>query len=215
MLLFARPRQLQPEPVDVARLIGMTTELLRRDPALAGVTVHDRGGQAADRGRRASSCSSSFHNVLMNAAQAMGGQGVIDVAIGPSTDRCACRSRTHGPGMPPEVREKAFEPFFTTKHRGTGPRPADRAADRRRPRRRDDHRRATVGRHDHLDRSADDALAGGGSLRRSAGLGARVSEHRAHGGGVRVGGIGSEQRLPRGRGRARNRGGRSPGRRRD
>jgi signal transduction histidine kinase len=25
-----------------------------------------------------------------------------------------------GPGMPPEVKEKAFEPFFTTKSRGTG-----------------------------------------------------------------------------------------------
>ena len=37
----------------------------------------------------------------------------------------AHRTRTisvadHGPGMPPEVKDKAFEAFFTTKHRGTG-----------------------------------------------------------------------------------------------
>ena len=28
--------------------------------------------------------------------------------------------RRRGPGIPPDVRDKAFEPFFTTKHRGTG-----------------------------------------------------------------------------------------------
>ena len=35
-------------------------------------------------------------------------------------EACRIAIRDYGPGMPPEVREKAFDAFFTTKHRGTG-----------------------------------------------------------------------------------------------
>ena len=56
----------------------------------------------------------------MNAAQAMGGQGAIDVAIGPVDGALRVAIADAGPGMPADVREQAFEPFFTTKHRGTG-----------------------------------------------------------------------------------------------
>jgi len=119
MLLFARPRQLRLEPVDIGVVVGLTTELLRRDPALAGVTLHVTGGGppiAADN----ELLQIVFLNVIMNAAQAMGGQGTIDVAIGPVDGSLRVSVADAGPGMPLEVREKAFEPFFTTKHRGTG-----------------------------------------------------------------------------------------------
>ena len=120
MLLFARPRQLRLEAVDVGAVVAATTELVRRDPALAGVTVRMNGGGgppiAADR----ELLQIVFLNVIMNAAQAMGGQGMIDVAIGSANGMLRVSVADAGPGMPPEVREKAFEPFFTTKHRGTG-----------------------------------------------------------------------------------------------
>ena len=61
-----------------------------------------------------------FQNILMNAAQAMEGQGRIDVTITQHDGRCRVAIADHGPGMPEEVREKAFDAFFTTKHRGTG-----------------------------------------------------------------------------------------------
>ena len=61
-----------------------------------------------------------FQNILMNAAQAMEGQGRIDVTITRADGRCRVAVADRGPGMPEEVREKAFDAFFTTKHRGTG-----------------------------------------------------------------------------------------------
>ena len=61
-----------------------------------------------------------FQNILMNAAQAMEGQGRIDVTISQHDGRCRVAVVDRGPGMPDEVREKAFDAFFTTKHRGTG-----------------------------------------------------------------------------------------------
>ena len=61
-----------------------------------------------------------FQNILMNAAQAMTGQGTIDVNIRVSDSKVRVDVIDRGPGMPNDVRDKAFDAFFTTKHRGTG-----------------------------------------------------------------------------------------------
>jgi signal transduction histidine kinase len=61
-----------------------------------------------------------FSNLLLNAAQAMEGEGRIEVTISHGDGRCSVRVRDHGRGVPADVRPKIFEPFFTTKHRGTG-----------------------------------------------------------------------------------------------
>jgi signal transduction histidine kinase len=61
-----------------------------------------------------------FQNILLNAAQAMDGQGQIDVTITRGEGRCSVAITDRGPGMPEDIRAKAFEPFYTTKHRGTG-----------------------------------------------------------------------------------------------
>jgi signal transduction histidine kinase len=61
-----------------------------------------------------------FQNILMNAAQAMDGQGHVDVTITHADGHCLVAIADQGPGMPEEVRAKAFDAFFTTKHRGTG-----------------------------------------------------------------------------------------------
>lgn len=119
LLVFARPRRLHTEPVDLAAVIADTAELLRRDPAVASVELRLHGASppvAADREQ----LRIAFQNVILNAAQAMGGRGAIDVSLAPQDGRVEVAIADHGPGMPPEVREKAFAPFFTTKHRGTG-----------------------------------------------------------------------------------------------
>jgi PAS domain S-box-containing protein len=119
LLLYARPRAPKREAVDVRSLIESTAELLRRDPQLAAVTLSITGRPDPLPGDP-EQLRIVFQNLLMNAAQAMGGAGTIDVHL--SADRQGCRIsiRDHGPGMPAEVREKAFDAFFTTKHRGTG-----------------------------------------------------------------------------------------------
>ena len=61
-----------------------------------------------------------FLNVLLNAAQAMGLRGKIDVAMDPAPDACEVRVADRGPGITPDLREKMFKPFFSTKSRGAG-----------------------------------------------------------------------------------------------
>jgi len=119
LLVFARPRKLRAEPVDLDRLIRNTLHLLHRDPNFANLTVEFPPAETvapAD----AEQLQLVFTNVLMNAAQAMGGTGVITVRIDRTAQQFVISIADHGPGMPADVRDKVFEPFFTTKHRGTG-----------------------------------------------------------------------------------------------
>ena len=61
-----------------------------------------------------------FQNLLVNAAHAMGGQGRIRVNVQGGESWCLVAFTDHGPGIPPDVRDKIFTPFFTTKARGSG-----------------------------------------------------------------------------------------------
>jgi PAS domain S-box-containing protein len=122
LLVFARPRPLRAEHVDVAALVRGTADLIRRDPALAAVDVRVDVDRAAGAIVQADpeQLQMVFQNVLINAAQAMNGLGHISVTISDADGRCRLSIADHGPGMPADVRDKAFDPFFTTKHRGTG-----------------------------------------------------------------------------------------------
>ena len=59
-------------------------------------------------------------NLLLNAAQAMGGEGALEVEASTVTGCAEVRVRDHGPGLPPEIVGRLFEPFFTTKAAGKG-----------------------------------------------------------------------------------------------
>jgi PAS domain S-box-containing protein len=120
LLVFARPRELKSEPVELRALLNTTLDMLRRDPALSGLRIALSGNGAVVRGD-AEQLQMVFANVLMNAAQAMGGSGDIAIIIAHSElPGWAVSIADGGPGMPEDVRAKVFEPFFTTKHRGTG-----------------------------------------------------------------------------------------------
>ena len=59
-------------------------------------------------------------NLIHNAAQALGGQGQIDIETLVRNDGIAVRIIDNGPGIPDNVMKRIFEPFFTTKAKGEG-----------------------------------------------------------------------------------------------
>lgn len=63
-----------------------------------------------------------FMNILTNAAQAISGEGTIDVTIQTVDDGAAIQVTIadSGPGIPEDVMEKITDPFFTTKEVGEG-----------------------------------------------------------------------------------------------
>jgi two-component system sensor kinase FixL len=119
LLLFARPPQPRLAAVDVVPLLTMTAELIGRDPALERLKVEIAGSSppvVAD----AEMLKIVFHNVLVNAAHAMQGQGSIRVQILAADSTCRIAFTDGGPGIPAEIRDKIFTAFFTTKSLGSG-----------------------------------------------------------------------------------------------
>jgi PAS domain S-box-containing protein len=119
LLLFARPPQPHPAPVEVGALIATTADLLSTDPALKDVRV-DVDGSAQPIVADPELLKIVFVNLLVNGAHAMKGRGTIRVSLATLDDTCQIAFTDSGPGIPDEIREKIFTPFFTTKSRGTG-----------------------------------------------------------------------------------------------
>jgi signal transduction histidine kinase len=119
LLLFARPPQPKPMPVDITALVKATADLLGSDPQLAGVQV-TIAGSAPALVADGDLLKIVFENLMVNAAQAMRGRGTIDVSVVSQAEACQVVIADDGPGIPSEVREQVFTPFFTTKARGSG-----------------------------------------------------------------------------------------------
>jgi signal transduction histidine kinase len=59
-------------------------------------------------------------NLLVNALDAIGEEGVIWIDVTKQAQHVHIRVRDSGPGIPPDLRERIFTPFFTTKPPGKG-----------------------------------------------------------------------------------------------
>jgi len=119
LLLFARPPQPHPAAVDLGTLIRTTADLLGADPALKGVAI-SVSGESPTVEADPELLKIVFHNLLVNGAHAMQGQGRIDVTLHGVDGHCHISVQDTGPGIASGVLEKIFTPFFTTKARGTG-----------------------------------------------------------------------------------------------
>jgi PAS domain S-box-containing protein len=119
LLLFARPPQPRPAPVEIDALVAGTATLLSGDPALKQVDVKVEGS-APPLMADAELLRIVFVNLMVNAAHAMQGRGTIRVSLSAMGDTCRIAFTDNGPGIPAEIREKIFTPFFTTKARGSG-----------------------------------------------------------------------------------------------
>jgi signal transduction histidine kinase len=61
-----------------------------------------------------------FLNLIVNAAQAIEGEGIITIKTSNEADKLVIQIADTGPGIPEEVRSKIFDPFFSTKEIGEG-----------------------------------------------------------------------------------------------
>ncbi len=119
LLTFASPREPASAPSALRAVIGEAAAAVRGDPAMAGIGIAIRGDDPTvplDREQM----HIVFLNVLLNAAQAMGLRGEIEVGIETAPGECRIGVADRGPGVAPALREKMFQPFFSTKSRGAG-----------------------------------------------------------------------------------------------
>lgn len=114
---FARPLELNVEPVHLASVIERVATMHQLEFQAAGVTLDvQKSGESAiyfgDRPRM----EQVVHNLLLNALQACTQGGRVTVCI----NGHQLRIHDTGVGMEQETMENLFTPFFTTKARGTG-----------------------------------------------------------------------------------------------
>jgi signal transduction histidine kinase len=86
-----------------------------------GVTVakeYDRGLPAVP--AYAGELNQVWTNLIVNALDAMGGEGRLTVRTGTDGECAVVEIADTGPGIPEELRNRVFEPFFTTKPVGQG-----------------------------------------------------------------------------------------------
>lgn len=119
LMMFARPRPARLASVNLRRVIDEAITALRRDPVASAVEIHV-AGDAGDITADADMIRATIVNLLLNAAQAMNGQGRIQLTMSRQDRNWTIEVSDDGPGIPREIRDQVLEPFFTTKARGGG-----------------------------------------------------------------------------------------------
>jgi two-component system CheB/CheR fusion protein len=121
LLTFARVRELKRTEIDVASFLADLQASSTLDPAMRDVEIKIHGDANITVEGDVDQLRLVLTNLLINAAQAMGHTGRIDVHVAsPEHDTWSLAVADHGPGIPAGLADRVFEPFFTTKHRGTG-----------------------------------------------------------------------------------------------
>ncbi|MCX7047915.1 MAG: ATP-binding protein [Candidatus Sumerlaeota bacterium] len=117
---YSRPRAPQLAPVSlhaVARSVERALESDKEDKAIQFlVTGPDLNAQADE-----SLLRQLLFNLILNAMQAVGQGGKVEVAVEKcAADEACLEVRDNGPGVPEEARENLFRPYFTEREGGTG-----------------------------------------------------------------------------------------------
>jgi C4-dicarboxylate-specific signal transduction histidine kinase len=121
LLDFARPVAPLVGAVSVAAALDGAARLARLQPRCREMTLAlelPAGLPAVRADERR--LSQVFLNLLLNAGDATGGAGRVRVAGRLEAGQVIVEVDDSGPGLSPEVRNRAFDPFFTTKEPGQG-----------------------------------------------------------------------------------------------
>jgi PAS domain S-box-containing protein len=118
LLTFAQPREPVCEAADVRALVGRAADRLASEARLGTLKI-EIVGDGVVHGDPAL-LEEVFHDLLVNAAQAMKATGTVRVTLQPLQSAVRILVDDEGPGIPEELRDKVLQPFFTTRTRGTG-----------------------------------------------------------------------------------------------
>jgi signal transduction histidine kinase len=120
LLELGRPSRGKAQAIDVQPVIASCVQLLGASRDFDGVKVELEGPPTLWLRAESGPLSQVLVNLLINAAQAMGGKGRIVVRTEAADGGGRVVVEDEGPGLPEQVKARLFEPFFTTKAAGKG-----------------------------------------------------------------------------------------------
>ena len=115
---FSRLDEAESQRLDVPDAIETVLALLA--PKLGGLEVRRRLEARPFINGSPALLNQVVMNILSNAADALAGSGVIEIATHEAEGRYRIEINDSGPGVPEDMRDRIFEPFFTTKPVGAG-----------------------------------------------------------------------------------------------
>ena len=119
LMVFARPRPPRLSMIELHALVADAMTIVRRDASAHGIDFTLDGADIALLAD-GEMVRAAILNLLLNAAQALGGRGGVAITTTSTPAEAVIAVRDTGPGILLEIRDRIFEPFFTTKARGGG-----------------------------------------------------------------------------------------------
>jgi len=127
-LQFARPSEPDLVPVPAQRILGEVRDLMKTELEQAAITVKLEVSEPAWVLADTYQLKQVLINLVQNAADSIGRNGVITLGLKTGAGMLAGNHRRvgilsvadTGQGIPFEVQKRLFDPFFTTKEGGTG-----------------------------------------------------------------------------------------------
>lgn len=121
LLQFARPTPPKLKKVSLCDAVNRVVSAVRKQPEYHRIMM-EHNGKTEDSIVQADEVQIEqlLMNIILNAAQASGEEGVVRIGIHPDASTVRLTVSDNGQGMSAEVRNRAFEPFYTTKAKGTG-----------------------------------------------------------------------------------------------
>lgn len=121
-LLFARPPAGKVQPIHLSKALSETVELFEKNGSFSGkILIRKDFAFGIWVAMDPVHLHQIFWNLLINAAEATEGSGLIDFKIYPiKNKRVGIRITDSGCGMSRDILHSIFDPFFTTKPNGTG-----------------------------------------------------------------------------------------------
>jgi len=121
LMLFARPPEPEPEPIDAVELLDRVIEESWPDAAAREITLRRTGGEepiplTAD----PTQLTVALRALCRNAMEAMGGEGTIELEAEQRGAEVLLRVADDGPGIPPEERRHIFDPYYSARQAGRG-----------------------------------------------------------------------------------------------
>lgn len=117
-LQYARPKPPQKEPIDLGAVVREMIQVVSGDQRFKQVEWIEELPEQSEFFIDQNQIRQVVWDLLINAAEAVGGEGKIVVSI--NNDEQMIGFEDDGPGIDDAHRDKLFEPFFTTKKGGTG-----------------------------------------------------------------------------------------------